>query len=452
MSSEGYSNSSGEDNNVSLERIGTILNNKYILLHKLGHGSFATVWVSYNISNKRFYAVKVQYADDFEDAEHEVNLLKNLKTSGCPYLCTMVENFVYEAEDGDHMCMVFELMAGSMYNLIKSKQYKNGLPYKTCIQACYQVLTAMDVLNNKYKTLHTDIKPENVLVFGKTHQVQEIINEFLGLDFEKHCTSVQRNFKGKKISGSNKQGIIYEQAIQNMLEKMKTIDLESSEESEDSAAPEYGHNYSNSESSSESDDEDFDISENYIKNIRVQLADFGNCCLIEDKTWQIQTRYYRAPEVLLEYPFNETCDVWSVGCMMYELFTGLVLFDPDKKKRVSRDRCHIYEFQRRLGRIPDKLLDKSKRRRMYFKHNGIMKGINEIDYEPLHLLIKKKLKDRDDVTELEMNALIEFLYACFEYDPLKRISVKEALKHPIFGKFDLKVVKNDPRSIKKNHY
>lgn len=430
MSSEEYSSSSSDGlYDESYEKVGSLINKKYILLHKLGYGSFASVWLTYHIPSRKFYAIKIQYADDFETAESEVTLLKNLRGSGCKQLCTLVESFTYDAEDGAHMCMVFELAAGSMYDLIKSKKYHRGLPFDTCIRTIHQVLTAMDVLNNKYHTLHTDIKPENVLIVGQSKKVQEIITEFNSLNFDHTCQTIQKNIKGKKFKG-NRGELIYNVAIEQMLSKMKTIEREESDSESDKTESESLDEESSW--SEESYDEDFEIDPTYVENIKVQLADFGNCCNIDDKTWEIQTRYYRAPEVLLEYPFNETCDVWSVGCMFYELLTGEVLFDPEKKKRVSRDRFHVYEFQRRLGRVPDELLQKSRRKRIYFKNNGLMKGINKIDYQPLHLLIMKKLKDRQDISKEQMNNIIDFLYQCFQYDPIRRLSVRNSFKHPLF--------------------
>ena len=81
------------------------------------------------------------------------------------------------------------------------------------------------------------------------------------------------------------------------------------------------------------------INDIYIneENIKIKLSDFGSCIDIEeDMSFNIQTRYYRAPEIILCHKFNETCDIWSIGCIIYELLTGKILFNPDKKRRFNR--------------------------------------------------------------------------------------------------------------------
>uniref|UniRef100_A0A672V5W6 Homeodomain interacting protein kinase 4 n=1 Tax=Strigops habroptila TaxID=2489341 RepID=A0A672V5W6_STRHB len=63
---------------------------------------------------------------------------------------------------------------------------------------------------------------------------------------------------------------------------------------------------------------------------RVKLIDFGSGCLVADvahvKEPYIQSRFYRAPEILLGLPFNERMDVWSLGCVLAELHLGWPLY------------------------------------------------------------------------------------------------------------------------------
>lgn len=43
----------------------------------------------------------------------------------------------------------------------------------------------------------------------------------------------------------------------------------------------------------------------------------------------MQTRSYRAPEIILGCPYTEKIDIWSLGCIVAELYTGQVLFDSE---------------------------------------------------------------------------------------------------------------------------
>jgi len=36
----------------------------------------------------------------------------------------------------------------------------------------------------------------------------------------------------------------------------------------------------------------------------------------------LQSRFYRAPEVILGLPYSHPMDLWSIGCCLYELYTG----------------------------------------------------------------------------------------------------------------------------------
>src|SRR5207249_1529925 len=54
----------------------------------------------------------------------------------------------------------------------------------------------------------------------------------------------------------------------------------------------------------------------YLGSIDIRLSDFAGCHEISNSVVNdIQTRYYMAPEMILDHPFNENCDVWSIGCM-----------------------------------------------------------------------------------------------------------------------------------------
>ena len=72
------------------------------------------------------------------------------------------------------------------------------------------------------------------------------------------------------------------------------------------------------------------------------LTDFGNgCWTYKHFTEDIQTRQYRAPEVLIGQTYNETTDLWSCAAMFFELMTGDFMFDPKSTKKWSTDEDQI---------------------------------------------------------------------------------------------------------------
>ena len=60
----------------------------------------------------------------------------------------------------------------------------------------------------------------------------------------------------------------------------------------------------------------------------IKVIDFGNSAFFHDiLTFYIQTRSYRAPEVIIGCPYDEKIDIWSVGCIVAELWTGRMMFE-----------------------------------------------------------------------------------------------------------------------------
>lgn len=67
------------------------------------------------------------------------------------------------------------------------------------------------------------------------------------------------------------------------------------------------------------------FSDDSLSNIK--LIDFGASC--EDCTtgfFYVQSRYYRAPEIVLGLDYDHSVDMWSVGCVLYEMVVGVPLF------------------------------------------------------------------------------------------------------------------------------
>jgi serine/threonine protein kinase len=67
-----------------------------------------------------------------------------------------------------------------------------------------------------------------------------------------------------------------------------------------------------------------------ISKAEVKIIDFGSSCFIHDHLSNyMQSRSYRAPEVILGLSYDYKIDIWSVGCIIAELYTGNVLFQND---------------------------------------------------------------------------------------------------------------------------
>lgn len=399
-SSEEYSDESTLDTNF----IGEVISNKYILLYEIGKGAFATVYLTLNINDKTYYAMKIQHEDDMDSAFEEIDLLKKFSHEKEKYLATIVENFKCTINHEKYVCMVLFLMAGSAYDIMRIGQYSNGMPFNTVKSIIKQLLLGMDVLHSKkYNLLHTDIKPENILVVGQNNKVKELISIYDNMKFGNAITT--------------KLGItkLNKSKISKMVNNVDLKDLEKK----------YSKNRDNNIEY---------IDKKYLTNIQVKLADFGNCRKINYSSYDIQTRYYRAPEIILGYKYDYRCDMWSVGCMIYELLTGKALFNPIKTERFNTDRTHIHEMICTLGPIPEKLINSSKNRINVFKVNGQLKGdAPKLEYTPLHERLIKELKSKDGFNETIICNTADLMYKLLNYDPFKRLTIKETLTHTFFS-------------------
>jgi serine/threonine protein kinase len=85
--------------------------------------------------------------------------------------------------------------------------------------------------------------------------------------------------------------------------------------------------------------------------VEVKIIDFGSSCFTSDTlTSYIQSRSYRAPEVILGLPYGQKIDVWSLGCVLAELHTGYVLLQNDSIQSMLARMTGI------LGPFPDDML------------------------------------------------------------------------------------------------
>ena len=425
------------ESNDKIDVKGKILNEKYLIITKLGCGAFATVWLSYDIKNKSFYAIKIQNADSSDEGMEEVSIYKKINNSDCVYLNNMVDDFKLMTDFGFNICMVFELMAGSVYDLIKCNEFKNGLPLNMVKKIIKQLLLSLESLH-RLGYIHTDVKPENMLIVGVSKKIASIIEEFKQLNFE---SIVRKNIPKKKRR--NKKNVnmdsVYEKAGIEIISKLETLNEyerhynglnEDSKNNSDVSRERIDDDIkvicsdTNTNNVIKEDDKELEcpIDSKYLRDIQIKLSDFGTCVSNDDTySFSIQTRHYRAPEVILNYPYNYKCDVWSIGCTIFELVTGKTLFKPKSDGCLTTDGQHLYEMQCYFGRIPKQMIDNSDKKKLFFTKDGLIKGINKIEYNSL---IEDSIND---------TILKNLLYGIFKFDVDKRFSFEQCLNHKWFN-------------------
>ena len=136
---------------------------------KLGWGNFSTVWQCSELDKETQVAVKVNKSHEevAEMAKDEIKLLQRIgKTSashnGGKFLLQLVEHFEVEGPNGRHICLALELLGCSLLRCYKPG--REGMPLDKVKGVMGQVMQGLDFLHTKAMIIHTDIKPENLLV------------------------------------------------------------------------------------------------------------------------------------------------------------------------------------------------------------------------------------------------------------------------------------------------
>jgi serine/threonine-protein kinase SRPK3 len=161
----------------------TYNNGKYVVVRKLGWGHFSTVWLSRDTATGKHVALKVvrSAAHYTETAIDEIKLLNQIVQAnpnhpGRKHVVSLLDSFEHKGPNGVHVCMVFEVLGENLLGLIKRWNHR-GIPMPLVRQITKQVLLGLDYLHRDCGIIHTDLKPENVLI--EIGDVEQIVKTFV---------------------------------------------------------------------------------------------------------------------------------------------------------------------------------------------------------------------------------------------------------------------------------
>ena len=170
----------------------------------------------------------------------------------------------------------------------------------------------------------------------------------------------------------------------------------------------------------------------------MKVIDFGSSCYEHQRVYTyIQSRFYRSPEVILGLPYSMAIDMWSLGCILAELYTGYPLFPGENE--VEQLACIMEIFG-----LPDyAVLEEAQRRKLFFgktvmvKLYVVMNTLFSLDSSGRPRCItnskgrKRRPATRDLVSAIKTNDLLflDFIKQCLQWDPKKRLCPDDALHH-----------------------
>lgn len=375
---------------------------RYIAQRKLGWGQFSTVWLAYDIQSSRYVALKIQKsAPQFAQAAlHEIEVLSAIadgNPSNNKCVVQLVDHFKHTGPNGQHLCMVLEFLGDSLLRLIKYSHYK-GLELNKVREICKCILNALDYLHRELGIIHTDLKPENILLISTIDPNKDPIRSGL--------TPILERPEGNPNGGAT-MNIVEKQLKRRARKAVARIGRRASMGGVGGSTK----------------------VERCLDGIdmRCKVVDFGNACWADKQfAEEIQTRQYRAPEVILCSGYSSSVDMWSFACTAFELATGEMMFTPKGGQGFSDDEDHLALMMELLGKMPRKIAVGGARSKDYFDRHGDLKRIRRLKYWPLDRLLVDKFKFSDN----DAREFSEFLCRLLDFAPENRPTAQQCLQHP----------------------
>lgn len=144
----------------------------------------------------------------------------------------------------------------------------------------------------------------------------------------------------------------------------------------------------------------------------------------------------RAPELILQAPYDHSIDIWSFGCLAYEFLTGTPLFPIGGQNTPNRDDDHLLRMTDTLGPLPQSLTARWPRSSRYFRLNGDLfntmisgpPGINRFGSLETRFGEQKS----DEMADDEARLVMDLLRSVLRYEPGERPSAEQVLRHTWF--------------------
>ncbi|KGQ05656.1 Serine/threonine-protein kinase SRPK [Beauveria bassiana D1-5] len=379
---------------------------QYKVIRKLGEGSFSTVWLARDERQvKSYVALKILVAEASGQAS-EVRILQHLAAVAPAeeqrYITQLLDEFEHRGPNGTHKCLVFEPMGPTVNSMVEElPQFK---PRRRQLRVRYPPNMAKSILKQSLQALaflhsngvaHGDFQPGNMLF-----SLQDLESAT-----EDHLWQEQ-DVQGRSISPP----------VQRLDGK------------QDLWAPRY---LCISQPLSE-----FTC---YEGEFKIKLADMGGAFFFNEPPLKVITpRGLRSPELVLLGDAGPSVDIWSFGCLVFELVTGRPLFCVPGSDFEDDD--HLLSLTARLGALPSRLFKLWKTSSLYFGSDGKLfnnqiGGVSE-DREPLVVPQQsmEELFDKaePDIDEKEGYQVKKLIRRILDYDAAKRPSAAELLLDPWF--------------------
>lgn len=268
------------------------MNNRYSLECLLGDGTFGRCCLAKDTQNGNQVAIKIirDVKRYMENAKIEADILKDIRKADPKGTSGCAVMYETFTHEQKYYCLVFEPLGVSLYDFIKSNFFR-GFWMQDLQSFSKQCMEALKFLHESLKLTHTDLKPENIL-----------LTSMLPAQPAEFPREAEWNRRRGKSSSAWEQPTPYLRPV----------------------------------------------------NSQIKLIDFGNATYEDEHHSSIiNTRQYRGPEVLLASGWDERSDLWSIGCILMELYAGEQLFETHEELE------HLALMERIIDTLPQDMLSRA---------------------------------------------------------------------------------------------
>ncbi|XP_055353731.1 serine/threonine-protein kinase Doa-like [Paramacrobiotus metropolitanus] len=165
-----------------------------------------------------------------------------------------------------------------------------------------------------------------------------------------------------------------------------------------------------------------------LESTDIRIIDFGSAIFEHEyHGTSVTTRQYRAPEITLQLGWSYPIDVWSVGMILFELYTGTSMFE-----RARNTRVQLAMMERVLGKIPGDMYRRGEKKTVYAK-NGRLSYDKRCSEWQEHRRYCKPLADCMRDQNLDTVQFFDLLSNMLRFEQDERITLQQALDHKYFS-------------------
>ncbi|KAH0578353.1 hypothetical protein H2248_003967 [Termitomyces sp. 'cryptogamus'] len=362
-------------------RIGEVISSQYQVVGKLGYGRTSTVWLARDLKEGRYVCLKICVLSSILEEYNlqELAAYRRLEQGpenhrGRETIRPLLNEFIITGPDGEHQCFVHPPLWGNIGNFLRLNPDTDRLFPPILAFMLKRLFLALDYAQ-ECQVIHTDISPSNVMLN---------ITDPTSLEkFEQ--AELENPSPRKEING-------------------RFIYL--------SREIEYPNN---------------------ACGVPI-ICDFGHAVWGGEKhVNDAQPDKYRSPEVILNVPWCYEVDVWSIACLIWDIFEDASLFNGfDDEYHTYRGRTHLAEMIAIMGPPPPEFLARGSLASKFFSPEG--KFIGGVEIPPLTLNDVETTLTFWEKYEGERDLFLQFMRKMLQWDPKNRQTPKQLLEDEWIGK------------------